>query len=77
MEMNGKTNPNLSMEQAMALAKSPAGKQLLQILQQKGGSDLNKAHSLAASGDMSGARSALSGLLDDPQVQKLLKELGG
>lgn len=77
METNGKPNQNFSMEQVMAFAKSPAGNQLLNILRQKGGSDLAKAQSMAASGDMTGAKNALSSLLDDPQIRKLMKELGG
>lgn len=70
-------NRNFSMEQAMAFANSPAGRQLIQMLQQKGGHDLTKAEALASSGDMEGAKNALSSLLKDPQVQKLLKDLGG
>lgn len=70
-------NQQFSMEQAMALAKSPAGRQLLNILRQKGGQDLAKAENLATAGDMDGAKKALSSLLEDPQVRKLLKDLGG
>ena len=70
-------NQQFSMEQAMALAKSPAARQLLNILRQKGGQDLAKAENLATAGDMDGAKKALSSLLEDPQVRKLLKDLGG
>ena len=77
MEQNGNFSQNFSMEQAMAFASSPAGQQLLRILQQKNGLDLSKAQSLASSGDMEGAKKALSSLLGDPQIQKLMKEFGG
>lgn len=77
MEQNGKAGQNFSMEQAMAFAASPAGRALLRALQQKGGQDLDKATALASGGDMIGARNALSSLLSDPQIQKLMKELGG
>lgn len=70
-------NRNFSMEQAMAFANSPAGRQLMQVLQQKGGHDLTKAEALASAGDMEGAKNALSSLLKDPQIQKLLNNLGG
>ena len=77
MDKNSANGQNFSIEQAMAFAATPAGQQLIRILQQKGGTDLSKASSLATGGDMAGARHALAGLLSDPQVQKLLKDLGG
>ena len=74
-----KNNPsqNFSMEQAMAFASSPAGKQLIAMLQQKGSSDLGKAQAYAASGNMEQAKDALSGLLADPQIRQFLKQMGG
>lgn len=65
------------MEQALAFAKSPAGQQLMNLLRQNGSADLDKAAKLAASGDTTQARDALSSLLDDPQVRQLLKQFGG
>ena len=65
------------MEQAMAFAASPAGKQLIAMLQHKGGTKLTKAQTYAASGNMDQAKEALSGLLADPQIQQLLRQLGG
>lgn len=67
---------NFSMEQAMAFAASPAGKQLMALMRQKGGAELTKAQSLAASGDMAKAKDAISALLADPQIQALLKQFG-
>lgn len=66
-----------SMQEAMRMAESPAGQQLLAILKQSGGADLQKAMSSAASGNFDQAKSALSSLLADPQVAELLKQLGG
>ena len=77
MDKNGGNSQIFSIEQAMAFAASPAGQQLIRILQQKGGTDLSKAKSLASGGDMEGAKNALSAILSDPQVQMLMKELGG
>lgn len=76
MEQNNRSQ-NFSMEQAMAFAASPAGKQLIAMLQQKGGTDLGKAQSYAASGNMEQAKDALTDLISDPQIQKLLKQFGG
>ncbi len=67
---------NISMEQAMKLAASPAGRQLIQALQQQGGSDFQSAVSSAASGDYTQAKKALSGLMEDPTIRELLQELG-
>lgn len=68
---------NFSMEQAMAFAASPAGRQLLSLIRQKGGNDLTKAQAHAAAGDMENAKNSLSSLLSDPQIQALLKQLEG
>ena len=68
---------NFSMEQAKAFASSPAGRQLLELIQQKGGNDLSKAQSFAAAGDMTKAKEALSSLLSDPQIRAMIKQLWG
>lgn len=66
-----------SMEQAMAFAASPAGKQLIGMLQSRGGTDLSKAQAHAAAGDMEQAKKELSSLLADPRIQELLRQFGG
>ncbi len=77
--MNEKqSNPqNFSMEQAMKIANSPAGRQLITLLQQRGGDDFQKAMANAASGNFEMAKDSLSSVLQDPKVTALLKELGG
>lgn len=65
------------MEQALAFAKSSAGQQLINILQQSSGDDLDRAARLAASGNTAQAKDTLSSLLKDPDIQKLLKQFGG
>lgn len=77
MAKSANPNDQFSMEQAMAFAGTPAGRQLLAIIQNKGDSDLQKAKSLAESGNMAEAAKAMSSLLADPEVQKLLKQFGG
>lgn len=68
---------DFSMEQAMVFASSPTGRKLLALMQQKGAHELNKAQSFAASGDMTSAKEAISSLLADPQIQALLRQMGG
>ena len=68
---------NFSMEQIMAFAASPVGRQLIALMQKKGGNELSKAQSHAAAGDMSKAKESLSSLLSDPQIQALLRQFGG
>lgn len=63
--------------EAMRLAQSPAGQQLLAFLRQADSDALNKAGSAAASGDYGAAMSSLRQLLSNPEAQKLLTQLGG
>ena len=76
--MNGKKQDgvNPSMEQAQALAGSPAARELMALLRQKGGDELQNALSKAAQGDMEAAKQALSPLLSSPDVRQLLDKLG-
>lgn len=66
----------ISMEDILKIAASPAGQQLIRMLQQSGGEDLQQAAKKAAAGDYNSAKQAISGLLQDPQVKKLLEQLG-
>lgn len=68
---------DLPMDQVMAFAKSPAGQQLIRILQQNNTIDLNRAAQLAASGNTAQAKDSLASLLSDPKIQDLLKQFGG
>lgn len=69
-------NSEFSMQEAMRLARSPSGQQLLALLQKNGGTDLNTAMEQAAAGNYEQAKKALSSLLADPEVKKLLEQLG-
>ena len=64
-----------SMQEAMRLAQSDAGKELLQILQQKHGTAAKTAMDRAKEGDLKQAQQAIQGLLSDPKVQMLLQQL--
>lgn len=70
-------NKDFSMQDALRLAQSPAGRQLLTALQQQNDAQLQKVISAATAGDYEKAKSSLSSLLDAPEIQALLKQLGG
>lgn len=64
------------MMELFRLAQTPAGRQLIALLQSKGGSQLSQAAGKAAAGDYTQAKALLSDLLSSPEAQVLLKELG-
>lgn len=68
---------NFSMQEALRLAKSDAGQQLLALLQQKNGSELQQAMDQAAAGDYEKVSKTLSAFLASPEAQALMKQLGG
>ena len=68
---------SFSIEQAMAFAASPAGKQLIAMLQNYSGTDLSKAQAYASAGNMEQAKAELTSLLSDPNIKKLLQQFGG
>lgn len=65
--------PNIS--ELMKLAQSPAGQQLLAMLQNAKGGALENAFAQASAGNMEAAKNALSPLLSTPQAQTLLKQM--
>lgn len=66
---------NFSMQDAMRLANSPAGKELIATLRSAGGSDLQQAQKAVAKGDYESAKQSLSQILKSPQIQALLQEM--
>ena len=64
------------IQEARRIAATPAGQELVKLLQRNGGDELKQAMAKAAAGDYSGAQKALSALLQDPEAQKLLNQLG-
>ena len=66
----------MSMEDILQLASSPLGQQLIQMLRKTHPDTLQQATQKAASGDMDAAKNALSALIQDPEVKKLLEQLG-
>lgn len=71
-------NPkNFSTEDIMRLAKTPAGQQLIAMLQKADTKTLKEAMQHAAGGNMEQAKQALGPMLQSSEIQKLLQQLGG
>lgn len=68
---------NFSMQDMMRLAGTPAGQQLLNHLQKKNSKQLQTAIAHAVSGNMDQAKALLSEMIEDPESQKLIRQLGG
>ena len=72
-----KKSDDFSMADAMRLAQNPASKQLFDRLQTQNGAVFQQAMNQAAAGDYEQVKKTLSALLQDPQTQALLHQLGG
>lgn len=70
-----KKSQEFSLKEALRLAKSPAGQQLQQLLQQADQETLNGALLQAKQGNYDEAAKQLSALMSSPKAQALLKEL--
>lgn len=68
-------DPSPDYQWLIQLAQSPAGQQLIAILQRNGGRTLDSALSMASKGDYSQAKQLITNLLSSPEVQKLLSQL--
>lgn len=64
------------MQEALRLAQSPAGQQLLAMLRRSDSGQIRQALDQANAGDLSSAKRTLSTLLDDPEIRKMLEQLG-
>ncbi len=72
-----KKSEDFSMQDAMHLANSDAGRQLFAYLQQQDGEAVREAMQQAAAGNYAQVKQTLNSLLQSPEAQKLLKQLGG
>lgn len=66
-----------AMDEARKMAQTPQGKHLASMLQQLGGTSVRQAMDAAAAGDMIQAKQLLTQLMQDPQMQQILEQLGG
>ena len=64
-----------SIQEAMRLAQSDAGQQLLQLLKNNHSDTARSALEKAQDGDIAQAKQALQAFLADPQAQELLRRL--
>lgn len=71
-----KNSQDFSMQEALQLAKTPAGQQLLAMLQQADKQALQQVMQQATSGNYQEASKNLNKLLSTPEAQNLMKELG-
>ena len=71
-----KNSDDFSIQEAMRLAKSPAGQELIAMLQRTNSDQLQNIVSQAQAGNVSQAGDMLQKMLSSPEAQKLLKELG-
>ena len=70
-------NQNFSAETLKKLANSPAGRQLMAMLQGQDSDKVDQAARLAKSGNYAEAGQMLRDMLSSPEAQRLMKELGG
>lgn len=71
-----KNSEDFSMQEALRLAKSPAGQQLLAMLRRKDKGQLQQAMDLVTEGNYAQASQILGTLLSSGEAQQLLDELG-
>ena len=72
-----KNSENFSVQDAMRLAGTPAGQELLNLLRRGDSSALQQAATLASEGNYAQAQLLLSGFLRAPEVQRHLSKMGG
>lgn len=66
-----------TIREAMRMAQTPAGQQLIQMLRSGNSQELKTAMDRVAAGDYAAAKQALSEILNNPEAQKLLRQMGG
>lgn len=66
----------IPIQEVLRMASTPAGKQLIALMRQKGGNEFQKAMEDAASGNYTQAKQVIESLLNDPKAQQYLKDLG-
>ena len=71
-----KNSQDFSMQEALRLAKTPAGQQLLAMLQRADAEKIRQVMDQASAGDMDQAKKSISALLDTPEAKALLAQLG-
>ena len=70
-----KNSNSFSMQDAMQMANSPAGKQLLALLQNQDPHVLQQAMAKAKAGDYQAAKQMLEQIAKNEQAQKLIRQM--
>ena len=71
-----KNSQDFNLQEALRLAKSPAGQQLLAMLKQSDPQKVQQAGDQARNGDYSAAMATVRQLLSTEEGQALLRQLG-
>ncbi len=66
---------NYSMQETLRLARSPAGQELLALLQREHASTMQAVQEYANAGQMEQAQQSLAGFMSDPRIKALLRQL--
>ncbi len=77
MSKNSDGINDFSVQQAMKLAQSDAGKQLFALLQNTEGEKLQTAMDQAAAGDLEQVKKTMQQIMESGQVQQLMKKMRG
>ena len=68
---------SFSIDDAKKIASTSSGKQLIALIKKAGNQDLQSVLEDAKSGDYETMRQKLEPLLASPEVQELLRQIGG
>ena len=71
-----KKSEDFSVEQVKTLLKSPAGKELMALLQKSNGSAIQQAVDAAKAGNYSAASDSVRKILT-PEMEALIRQMGG
>ena len=71
-----KKSEDFSIDQVKALLKSPAGKELITLLQKSDGSTVKQAVDAAKAGNYDAASDSVRKLLT-PEMEALIRQMGG
>ena len=71
-----KNSEDFSMQEALRLAQSPAGQRLLAMLRQQNQNKMETAMTQAKAGNMEDARRTIEAMMNTPELQQLLRQLG-
>ena len=72
-----KNSNDFSMQEATRLARSPAGQQLLSKICQSNSAQMDEALQQFQAGNYDQAKQLLAPLLSSPELQELIRKLGG